>query len=88
MTDKLHATLSDEEIATLNAARSTLDAIASRALYGTPGVTSSQADGMIHARADAAADAIFKLLNIANTWWSVPMTHAQLHNREPVEVES
>lgn len=67
--------ITDEEIDTINRTRTTLRAIHDRAYYDH----TSQASGMVKVAADAAADALFALFNVAQTYGGRTMTYEQIH---------
>jgi hypothetical protein len=65
-----------EQVATINAARTVLEAIAANA-YGEH---DTQVSGMIYARAAHAAADLFSLLNWVNAYGHAELSKAQLHN--------
>jgi hypothetical protein len=65
-----------EQVATINEARTVLTAIARSAHMEH----SSQASGMIFARAEAAEADLFQLLNGFHSYADGDVSHAQLHN--------
>jgi hypothetical protein len=71
-TDK-RSILTDEEIATLNAARTILDSISKR----TPHTRSG---GVVDCQADETSHALFMFLNRACSHLLAPLTYDQLHN--------
>lgn len=73
----MEPTITPEDVATLNAARTVLDRIA-RDFYYEAG---TQASGVIFASADDASDAIFSLLNRANSHGGFSLTDDELHNK-------
>lgn len=74
------------EARTLNEARTVLKALASRAYMGEYRVPESTADGMIAARAEVAADAVFQVLNHVNTYGGWPkLSDGIVHNTEPAQ---
>jgi hypothetical protein len=69
--------LTDEQVATLNAARDILD--------GIPTMTPRTYEGgMLDATARAAEHAVFMLLNYATNYGDLPLSYRQLHNAEPL----
>jgi hypothetical protein len=65
-----------EQVATINEARTVLEAIAENAHMEHE----SQASGMIFARASAAANDLFLLLVWSSTYGHAELSKAQLHN--------
>ena len=70
-------TITPEDIETLNAARTVLDRISHDFYYNAD----TQASGSIFARAEAASDAVFSLLNYAHSLGVFEITGDALHNR-------
>ena len=83
--------VTDDEAATINAARDALNAIKERAQY-LAGDPPAGPDGWIEARsqdygrligyATVTANLLFDTLNVAHAFCNAPLTDAQLHNRE------
>jgi hypothetical protein len=70
--------LTDSSISVLNAARSILTEFASNGPH-------TENFGRVAEASDTAASAIFRALNLANSYGGVPMTKAQLHNIASLE---
>jgi hypothetical protein len=68
--------ITDEQVATINEARSVLEAIAKSAHMDHD----SQASGMIFARASAAEHDLFQLLNWYDSYAHGGLSKAQIHN--------
>lgn len=66
--------VSDEDLATLNAARTILNTLAKEAPHTWSG-------GVLYAIFDTAEDAVFQAINVAHNYGGQPMTYEQLHNR-------
>jgi hypothetical protein len=69
--------ITDEQVATINAARTALEAIADAAHLKND----SQASGMIFAMAAAAEGDLFQLLNWYSAYAHANLTAAQIHNK-------
>jgi hypothetical protein len=72
--------ITDEEIDALNAARSALAAISTRAFRHS---NDTQASGMVYAKSETATDAIFSLLNWTNSYAHQEIASDKLHNIAP-----
>lgn len=66
-----------EQVATINAARTVLNAIGDNARLEHD----TQASGMIYARAEVAEAALFQLLNWVSAYGHAGLSEAQLHNK-------
>ncbi len=77
-----------DEVATLNAARTILEAVEKRAnTFDTPREPwQYHSCGRLAEAADTAESVIFGVLNYANASKLAPLTDDELHNREPAPV--
>lgn len=72
--------LTEQDVATLNDARALLRRVARRADYYSRRLYEPGATGRLSGYCESAEHAVFMVLNIANAYCKVNLTHEQLHD--------